>query len=372
MRLQLGSLALGAMAIWMMNATFFRPGHTRNELYLAERACQQVVEDPEVDDPNATRVPILDGGGSYFLCDVIQDTKTDGYRLPMQVAQRLEDETLFHIYRAGDLDTLRLRFGILAQSKKGSRANPERTRNRTVHPTTNVDLVRSEDRPRPQFPVHLNDITRHPRHIPQGRDVDELTRTNPTPRQDEHEGEGSGHHQRPVGETVSLIWEQFFLDLIAECPNMRDRMKPSWCNIPQAIRIQESTEELFRVPQLPLNAAQVTFCSTKQWEQHFKNLFPMPGEIQTTGQNYARVSYRRRWIQLIGNDGLSEVNRKQVAASVRKKFDQLAWLPYTAKDKIWATHTAKSAQWWTLPSRHEGAAPLIGINPLRVGRSDQN
>ena len=51
---------------------------------------------------------------------------------------------------------------------------------------------------------------------------------------------------------------------------------------------------------------------------------------------------------------------------VCSRFDQLAWLPYMSRDKLWATHKKKLEQWWTLPAGHENAAQLISVNSIRV------
>ncbi|KAI6041176.1 hypothetical protein EDC04DRAFT_2893391 [Pisolithus marmoratus] len=248
-------LALGAMAIWILNGAHRTPNH--HALGLAKEACAKILldEDDDPDDPDAITTPLMYEAGVYFICDIEQDTRSHCYRIPW--AKTFDEQLLAQAYEHGTIQ--------------------EHTANRTGHHTMDVANIRPYDCPMPAVGHQLDGLLLPNPPCPQGRDVEYFN---------QHGGgncnvdvEDDLHNEvnddpDALKQKVQLILEQMYYDILHESPNKQYHTVGAWTNILRALSKQEAVEDLYLRPELPFHATQYLIADQRTWEVHFNQFFP--------------------------------------------------------------------------------------------------
>ncbi|KAI6009140.1 hypothetical protein EDC04DRAFT_2610733 [Pisolithus marmoratus] len=232
-------LALGAMAIWILNGAHRTPNH--HALGLAKEACAKILldEDDDPNDPNAVTTPLMYEAGVYFICDIEQDTRSHCYRIPW--AKTFDEQLLAQAYE----------HGTIQEGQDVEYFNRHGRGNR------NVDV---ED------DLH-NEVNNNPDALKQ---------------------------------KVQLILEQMYYDILHESPNKRYHMVGAWTNILRALREQEAVEDLYLRPELPFHATQYLIADQHTWEVHFNQFFP-PTVPSWAGQNFGKCHYFHSYLELVSH-----------------------------------------------------------------------
>lgn len=345
--------------IWILNGLYHRPEPRFQKL--AEEACQQVPLDYEdydedLDDSDNDSMPLMYDAGLYFVCDIVVD-HSGTYRLPFH--KTFTEEAIIAAFRI-TIREIKEVMGVGDLHLSRPKAHLERTANRSKRRTIHVDDIRPEDRDLPQIDSHLDNIQLRPTQRMRGEDVNHFAihgggnRTNGV---DDHNDEES----QDITLRVKKILEQFFFDMIEESPNKKSAKEGAWTNIPRQMRAQEATEQLFQSFALPFFAAQYCFCTTEQWDMHFNRLFPLQFPT-SSGQNFRKCTYYTQWLNLIS--ALNQQSLRRVRATIKTKFDSLAWIPYTQSDRMWSTRPCTGVRVWSmLPQGQPYAGPQIALNP---------
>ena len=270
------SLALGAIIIWILNGAYRTPLYST--MGLAKEACPEILlndnDDPE--DEDAVTTPLMYEAGLYFICDIVADGRSNSYRIPW--AKVFSPQFIANAYEKGTLNDVRHMLGG-GQVQIGRRAvNPERTANRSIHPTHDVRNLRPYDHPLPQIGNRLDGLPiPHPRGA-RGADVDYYHRHGGgNHRLDIHEDLGAAeeHVENPLKVQVQEILAQMYYDILQESPNKRNRVEGPWTNIPRAMREQLAVEDLYIRLEFPFTAVQYIISSETQWD-----LIICPGVMQ--------------------------------------------------------------------------------------------
>jgi hypothetical protein len=358
-------MALGAICIYMSNASFTRPAEGFGWEDLIEISCQQVLEDPDddADDEDAPTVPILYDRGTYFICDIVLNRNPAFFRMPVQ--RTFDADSMARIYHKTSVDDIRASFTWSTAPLSKRLPNPDRTQNRKKRKTRDVDDIREPDRQRLRLDTEIRGVRIKPAVRLVGRDVD----LHVIDGGDEREFNGAGDNEqgeRTVNERAAKIYEQFFLDIIEEAPNRRSAELGSYLTIPVDMRGELARPELLQTAELPFELAQYCVCTPEQWEMHFDRLFPVSATAAARSpgrQNYGKCTYYSDYLALarvISVKSLAKTRR-----ALRVEFDKLVWVPYTQWDRIWSTRKMDTSSWKALPSGTKGG-PLIGINPRRA------
>ncbi|KAG8213832.1 hypothetical protein J3R82DRAFT_10560 [Butyriboletus roseoflavus] len=185
------TLALSAMMIWIQNGTHYTPGY--HLLSLEKVACPKVFleEDADPDDPDALTSSYIYKAGTYFLCDVVWDTRTYVYHIPFSKA--FDPQLITQAYEKGTMNELQT-----AQRQP----HGECTNNHTSNNTINVCSLRTSDCPLPVLSHCLDNIALPNPHVLM---VPTLTILN---------NMESKNPKNPLKSQVQLILEQMFYDIL--------------------------------------------------------------------------------------------------------------------------------------------------------------
>ncbi len=140
---------------------------------------------------------------------------------------------------------------------------------------------------------------------------------------------------------LSVLWRQFFLDITSKAPNMRGAGKVSYIklnkqeqrNVNEDTHKNEVLSDYFKVCQWKIP-------DDESWDIIFGHLWPDKGVVKYSSQNYAQSSYYESWGKFLERCVDDHTIRK-VRRAIRKRFDQLFWVPYAYPDKIWWTKNTK-------------------------------
>ncbi|KAG9308264.1 hypothetical protein JVU11DRAFT_12151 [Chiua virens] len=168
------NLALGAMAIWIINGAHRTPVYRM--LGLAKEACPEILlngdEDPE--DPDALTTPLMYDAGVYFLCDIISDARTHSYRIPF--SKTFTQQFITQAYEVGTINELQhlLDAGEIPRGHQHQQpgGQVERTKNRSSNHTYNIGQMRPADRLLPAIGRRLDGLPLPEVEQPHGADVD--------------------------------------------------------------------------------------------------------------------------------------------------------------------------------------------------------
>lgn len=351
--------------VWILNGAHHTPVHRL--VRLAEQACPHVLaeEDVDPDDPDALTAPLMYEAGTYFICDIVTDTRTHVYRIPHSKAFDLQ--LILQAYEKGTMNELLHVIGTTDVAIGPQPRHTERTTNRSSNKTMDIRHIRPEERPLPTLTARLDGLPLpNPQH-PRGPDVDYFQQNGGGNRQAEgadDEPQFQEDPQNPLKNEVQVILEQFFFDILQESPNKKSKTEGSWTNIPATLRHELGVEDLYMHLDFPFHGAQYTVLAADKWVGHFDRFFPQKVP-ERVGQNFGKARYFQMYLNLVSRLSLQRLG--EVRSELRRKFNSLAWIPHTECDRMWSTRKMTSGQWHSLPrNRKEG--PKIAINPYRFAR----
>lgn len=347
--------------VWILNGAHRTPVYRL--LGLAKQACPHVLDEEDVDpdDPDMVTIPLMYEAGTYFVCDVVSDTRTNVYRIPHSKA--FDQQLILQAYEKGTMNELRHILGVGDVETGQRQRHTDRTSNRSSCQTMDVRHLRPQDRPLPALGHRLDGLLLPKPQPPRGPDVDYFHLhgggNRPLEARDD-DPEFIVDPQNPLKNEVQVILEQMFFDILQESPNKKSHREGAWTNIPREFRHQLGIEDLYLHIEFPFHAIQYTISSPDNWAMHFDRFFP-PAVPQRSGQNFGKARYYHSYLNLIRN--LSRQKLSGVRCELRRKFNTLAWVPYTESDRMWCTKKMASSKWQSLPTgRMEG--PKIAINLL--------
>ena len=283
------ALGLGALAIWIINGLYRRPDD--RFLKLAEEACQHIptdyedyVDGLETEDPDAI-MPLMYEAGLYFICDIVTDN-SGTLRLPFHKA--ISDQAFQNAFHLS-IHEVRHIMGVAHHNLSRRSINPDRTHNRSRHPTLRVEDIRPADRTLPEVnETFLQNVNIRPTRSVQGPDVAHFAQYGGGNRDAQVLLNQQPNNSQSISIRVKLILEQFFYDMLQESPNKKGN-QGAWTNIPPELRAQEAIEHLYQTFGLPFHAAQFTFSTEQQWTLHFNRMFPSSPPFKQ--QNFGKCTY---------------------------------------------------------------------------------
>lgn len=161
---------------------------------------------------------------------------------------------------------------------------------------------------------------------------------------------------------LRAVWRQFLLDITSKAPNTKRANKPSHIVLTdeQRTTVNEATYKNRRLSAY-FRDCQWRFASEEEWDRVFGQLWPKPrSQLAGKVQNYPSTLYFPQWRALMEKADATTI--KAMRTSLKKKFDQLYWMPYAQRDRIWDTaYTPKFSKLSGLPP--SDPAPQIVINP---------
>ncbi|KAF8867829.1 hypothetical protein BD779DRAFT_1685253 [Infundibulicybe gibba] len=164
---------------------------------------------------------------------------------------------------------------------------------------------------------------------------------NPTPIDDGLDLEESDipEPEGTLDNALSMIWRQFFVDLVVKSPNQRGAKNPSYLKMPLEDRLT-ATDAIFKSKDLAKYWVIFSWrmAESKEWDRAFDHLWP-PKNYQPVGntQNYKNCIYYKKWADLLTR--LTDADAKKIRKEVRVKMNELMWWPNAQQDRIWCTRT---------------------------------
>lgn len=338
LRLHPTSLALGAIAIYMLNALLYRQGDREGDQELAD-ACAMWIDSGEnmeysdseaEDDEYCQMVPIREDQGLYFVADIMDNDRhqrTTHYRLP---APRMKSKALQQIigykYDVNELADLEGKLGLLNLAIPSARIHPTRLNNRAPVTASVTDF--GDAPPRIDFGFEERGMTLNPNIGVYGDDVES---------DEESEEEGEDELTRKV----TNLWFQMFVDILWLAPNRRNSTSPSYCSMPKQLR-QNAKPELFEGYELPFHEIHYKVATRDEWHNIFDHFFPNKTDKPRTRkiQNFPMAKYWNTYISLINRmDSGSDII--YLRKKLRIMFDKLTWMPAANADRMWDSSTLR-------------------------------
>ena len=352
------SLKLGAVVIWVMNSLIFRPGEQRwDQVVIPASAAYEGEDVPEdADEEELAELvaegragPMLEDRGCYFVGAVEWDRGV--FRCP--IVRELSGEEYALIYHTGTMDQLAQIFKQSHQKKQTKERLQQRPQRRRVR------LPRDGGRYSPQrdvvFGLEEAGVTMGPSVVLRGRDVEEqgMRRANVV-------------GEMTVDVRVNKIWQQFLRDLMRVASVGREGPY----SLLSEAEVEEVTERLYQESELPFREAIVKTVEPTTWDVTLFGLY-FPTRRMSEGdrgrrQHYNNCGWWIAWNNLV--DQIGERDVEIVRDGLLGGFRQLAWLPYSTSDRIWATGKKEKGRYVKLPEGSTQAAVKIALN-ARAGYS---
>lgn len=98
------SLALDTMMIWILNSAYYTLRY--HHLHLAKQACLHILTEDDADPKNldAVTAPLIYEAGTYFICDVVRDSRTHVYHI--LYFETFDPQLILQIYEKGMMNEL--------------------------------------------------------------------------------------------------------------------------------------------------------------------------------------------------------------------------------------------------------------------------
>lgn len=345
-------LRLGAVCIWILNAISSRPGDYSWHTALVETSAAYEIAE-EADEPNDAHdmdqliqdgdlVPMLATRGCYFVSAIL--CVRGVYQMP--AVRELSNQQYAKIYYVDSLAGLRHTI-MNAYDKALRKARlPRRTRARPTailhDPAQDIDVGLDEAGVRLGEPMNAVGPDIAPGEEPAEDPEDALNHV------------------------VNVILQSLYRDIIQVCPAGRSG-QPDHCTLGGAERL-EVTQALFRGTRLPFRQVFLKPASTANWDGlFFDRFFPthaMWDEMRRKKQraHFGACRYYHEWLTLLARLREGTGDEERVRAVLRREFNKLVWLPWTASDKLWVTKSTQTGHYQKLPEQFEGAGLHIAVN----------
>jgi hypothetical protein len=169
------------------------------------------------------------------------------------------------------------------------------------------------------------------------------------------------HAEFSLDVQLTTILRTLWVDLIKKMPNRQGRTNATYCYLDEKER--RIGVKLFQRADLGnvWRFAQWRYADAADWTDILDNLFPNRGNMKPVGtQNYPSMAYYNAWTDWTNRStsGAIAAVKKQIHAI----FEDILWVPYVVKDRVWDTHVQHSLI-NVHPVSHPGAALIIIINP---------
>ena len=347
-------LGMGAIAVWMWNATVFRPGEQRWETPLMNAAAfwdsddeDNLATEQELEDMAASGdyAPALQSRGLYFLSAI--EYRRDVFCLP--AARSLSDNEYAMVYNVESMSALQftMKQSEIQQAKQVDQV-PRQTRRI-------LNRAHTRHSPARDIPLGLDNSGVRLR-APRG--FEEVARIAQQAEDANNNGQGI------VDREVNIIWQEFLRDIIAIVPTTR-RGVGCYCTLDSEAK-SAVTEATYQATALPFKFALLKIAPMDTWDVTFFNrFFPstamLPGR-PTRVQHWPQCHYWMRWTSLL--DQVPDSNhQEEIRIRLRHQFKELVWLPWSASDKIWQTSKRETGQYQRLPAESgEATAVRIAVN----------
>ncbi|KAG8218048.1 hypothetical protein J3R82DRAFT_6293 [Butyriboletus roseoflavus] len=113
-------------------------------------------EDVDLEDPDAVTAPLMYEAGTYFICDIVSDSRTHFYRIPY--SKTFDPQSILQAYEKGTMNELNHILGVGELQRGPLQPHAERTSNRSTRQTMDVRHFRPQDHPLPALGPRLNSI----------------------------------------------------------------------------------------------------------------------------------------------------------------------------------------------------------------------
>ncbi|KAG9308932.1 hypothetical protein JVU11DRAFT_11396 [Chiua virens] len=172
---------------------------------------------------------------------------------------------------------------------------------------------------------------------------------------------GVGDMAQNLPVQLTHLWQQFLSDVMQKCGNLRGAIaNASHCRLSTQER-QNITQQALTHPNLATIFRRVQYRASarQEWADAFSHYFsPLDGKIPIQPQNFPNMLYWRRWAEL---KSLLPAAVGNMRRQLRLLFDQLAWVPEPASDRVWRYQ--RDDRFCMLPPDWTSNAPQILMNP---------
>lgn len=164
-----------------------------------------------------------------------------------------------------------------------------------------------------------------------------------------------------IDETITQLYHQFLIDIMAKSPNPKGARKPSYCVLSADAR-SSITEDLFKTRRLPevWRACQYKRAGLGDFRVAFDHLFPR--RDHRTGakvQNYLQCQYYMKWKEICATADAHTVSK--VHTEIWNRVSKFIWLPHAMQERIWATNNMPRFMQYPPNSSPYAPAPHILI-----------
>lgn len=338
----LPTLRAGAIAVWMLNATIFRPGEQEWDLILMKKCAFQD------SNPSGRTSPAFYSLGAYFVSDIRYDGGV--YRLSRLSGG--DELSLEEIKLVFNLTYYQLESSIVSQANtqksrrvvKGIKA-PQRGR-RIRRAAALVDIP--DEQLRVDFHLSESGVTSH-RILDMTGD-------------DEHEAE-EGDARIDIDARLTWIWHTLFADIIDCIPLPKNKQGPLYCTLNVEGR-ESASSALFEQPNLPFTCAQLKMANVCTWDElFFDRFFPEKASLvherrANLQQHFPQCQYFMMWEVILTDTPYKY--QGIIREKLLQEWRKLLWLPYSASDRMWITRKVSGA--FKQLGASGGAAPQIAVN----------
>lgn len=329
---------MGAVAIWMLNATIYRPGAQSWDIMLSERCVRRVQ-----DEAGTIRLD-LSGKGAYFVAAVQYDGGV--YRLPFLGPREM---TANNFQKVFNMALYQVQSEILEQARRGVVLAMARNKEKPFRRRQPRQVVTRPSHPEDIPLVELNlveaGVVLNPNIGMSGVDIDADAEREPV--------------ENDIENRVGELWRTMFHNIIALAPSPKNANEPSYCTITNQDTIDRVDERRFASKQLPFRRAVLKGVSHQKWRGLFNLFFPATIHGKPP-QGFCAAGYYAMWRGVLTDTApahLAIIRRKLL-----DKWRDLLWVPNAATDRMWDTRVATNGVFKRLGSE-VGPAPQIAINP---------
>jgi hypothetical protein len=362
-------LAFMAIIIWLYNGLVYRQGEDREESILSRTVSRrEPTYDPIANMPKDAS--IMWGSGMYQFSGIVQDEDNDRiYRSAVQSTE-IDSNALAGAFGYKDWFTfyryIRSKSKV-AQGRKfaeparvpraaassawftQSRQRTSRVEDREVEEKEEDHQMELDEPSTPVTRTQWIDTENLARLQPQWR----LKAPTPLSGRDVEErgyAEEPGVDPIPLSAHLERMWQQFTSDVLQTIPNRRNRHRSqSWCLMDFTDRRASEIHWLKTVDLRDLFFQVIAKSVTQEeWNSQFDQYFPDRAKMEDRSklkneqqQHWIKCEYFADWRTVLDTleppDALPAVRN-----IIKREFNKLAWVPKSAKDRIWFTAKGKA------------------------------
>ncbi|KAF8551898.1 hypothetical protein OG21DRAFT_1486625 [Imleria badia] len=203
-------------------------------------------------DPDAVTAPLMYQAGTYFICDVVADSRIPFYCIPY--SKTFNSQYILHAYNKG-----------MSRSSKLPEYSPYGPRQQPF--ILSDQIGPSFQTPLPVLSPSVNHVPLLEPPHPHGPNVNYFHYHgggNCQPAIDDDEPHLQEDPCNPLKIEVHVILKQMFFYIVQEFLNKKSQLEGAWINIPQALRHEFAVEDLYLTLNLSFHSVQYTIASIDQ------------------------------------------------------------------------------------------------------------